>query len=216
MGRFLALTALAFVACYLLAQTLPPTSPLVVRSPRTGSPPSAAPVRTLAPRPTAPAGPDTSVLVEASSATLDYARRPSAADTHADPRTARVPTSGVVGVDALGHRQVKYDNGVTADSRVDPLGGVSTRFSNGVTAESRTDLLGGTTTRFSNGLTASSRVDALGHVETSYSDGTHASTRTDALGNRVTTYSDGRTETLRPDPLAPAPAAASDRRPSRR
>ncbi|MEY4403071.1 MAG: hypothetical protein RIR91_1106, partial [Verrucomicrobiota bacterium] len=108
------------------------------------------------------------------------------ADAH-----GRLPTSGQARVDALGNREVRLDNGVTATTSRDALGGSTTRFSNGVTASSRTDALGGTTTHYSNGVTASSRKDALGNVET-----------------QVTTYSDGRTETIRPDPFAPHPKEA--------
>ena len=115
----------------------------------------------------------------------------------------RLPTSGQVRMDALGNREVRLDNGVTATTSQDALGGSTTRFSNGVTASSRTDALGGTTTRYSNGVTASSRKDLLGNTDTVYSDGTRSTTRVDPLGNQVTTYSDGRTETIRPDPFAP-------------
>ncbi len=117
--------------------------------------------------------------------------------------TGRLPTSGQVRMDALGNREVRLDNGVTATTSPDALGGSTTRFSNGVTASSRTDALGGTTTRYSNGVTASSRKDPLGNTDTVYSDGTRSTTRVDPLGNQVTTYSDGRTETIRPDPFAP-------------
>jgi hypothetical protein len=119
--------------------------------------------------------------------------------------TGRLPTSGQVRMDALGNREVRLDNGVTATTSPDALGGSTTRFSNGVTASSRTDALGGTTTRYSNGVTASSRKDPLGNTDTVYSDGTRSTTRVDPLGNQVTTYSDGRTETIRPDPFAPRP-----------
>ena len=115
----------------------------------------------------------------------------------------RLPTSGQVRMDALGNREVRLDNGVTATTSQDALGGSTTRFSNGVTASSRTDALGGTTTRYSNGVTASSRKDPLGNTDTVYSDGTRSTTRVDPFGNQVTTYSDGRTETIRPDPFAP-------------
>jgi hypothetical protein len=117
--------------------------------------------------------------------------------------TGRLPTSGQVRMDALGNREVRLDNGVTATTSQDALGGSTTRFSNGVTASSRTDALGGTTTRYSNGVTASSRKDPLGNTDTVYSDGTRSTTRVDPFGNQVTTYSDGRTETIRPDPFAP-------------
>ena len=117
----------------------------------------------------------------------------------------RLPTSGQVRMDALGNREVRLDNGVTATTSPDALGGSTTRFSNGVTASSRTDALGGTTTRYSNGVTASSRKDPLGNTDTVYSDGTRSTTRVDPFGNQVTTFSDGRTETIRPDPLAPRP-----------
>ena len=119
--------------------------------------------------------------------------------------TGRLPTSGQVRMDALGNREVRLDNGVTATTSPDALGGSTTRFSNGVTASSRTDALGGTTTRYSNGVTASSRKDPLGNTDTVYSDGTRSTTRVDPLGNQVTTFSDGRTETIRPDPFAPRP-----------
>lgn len=119
----------------------------------------------------------------------------------------RLPTHGQVRTDALGNREVRLDNGVTATTSTDALGGSTTRFSNGVTAATRTDALGGTTTRYSNGVTANSRTDALGNIDTVYSDGTRSTTRVDPLGNQVTTYSDGRTETLRPDPFAPRPPA---------
>ena len=117
----------------------------------------------------------------------------------------RLPTSGQVRMDALGNREVRLDNGVTATTSPDALGGSTTRFSNGVTASSRTDALGGTTTRYSNGVTASSRKDPFGNTDTVYSDGTRSTTRVDPFGNQVTTFSDGRTETIRPDPLAPRP-----------
>jgi len=115
----------------------------------------------------------------------------------------RLPTSGQVRMDALGNREVRLDNGVTATTSQDALGGSTTRFSNGVTASSRTDALGGTTTRYSNGVTASSRKDPMGNTDTVYSDGTRSTTRVDPFGNQVTTFSDGRTETIRPDPFAP-------------
>jgi len=115
----------------------------------------------------------------------------------------RLPTSGQVRMDALGNREVRLDNGVTATTSKDSLGGSTTRFSNGVTASSRTDTLGGTTTHYSNGVTANSRKDALGNTDTVYSDGTRSTTRVDPFGNQVTTFSDGRTETIRPDPFAP-------------
>ena len=117
----------------------------------------------------------------------------------------RLPTSGQVRMDALGNREVRLDNGVTATTSKDALGGSTTRFSNGVTASSRTDALGGTTTHYSNGVTANSRKDALGNTDTVYSDGTRSTTRVDPFGNQVTTFSDGRTETIRPDPFAPRP-----------
>lgn len=119
----------------------------------------------------------------------------------------RLPTGGQVRLDALGNREVRLDNGVTATTSTDALGGSTTRFSNGVTASTRTDALGGTTTRYSNGVTANSRKDALGNTDTVYSDGTRSTTRVDPFGNQVTTYSDGRTETIRPDPFAPRPPA---------
>lgn len=117
----------------------------------------------------------------------------------------RQPTGGQVRMDALGNREVRLDNGVTATTSPDALGGSTTRFSNGVTASSRTDALGGTTTRYSNGVTASSRKDPFGNTDTVYSDGTRSTTRVDPFGNQVTTYSDGRIETIRPDPFAPRP-----------
>ena len=119
----------------------------------------------------------------------------------------RPPTGGQLRTDALGNREVRLDNGVTATTSTDALGGSTTRFSNGVTASTRTDALGGTTTRYSNGVTANSRQDALGNTDTVYSDGTRSTTRVDPFGNQVTTYSDGRTETIRPDPFAPRPPA---------
>lgn len=129
----------------------------------------------------------------------------SAAAIRADAQ-GRPATGGQARVDALGHREVRLDNGVVATTTKDALGGSTTRYSNGIVASSRTDALGGTTTTYSNGVTASSRKDALGNVDTSYSDGTHSTTRTDPFGNQVTTYSDGRTETIRPDPFAPRPS----------
>jgi hypothetical protein len=220
-GRFLSLLALAVVACVLLGRALSP-APVASSAPaaRLAMAPAVAPTSTPGSTRVVPRGPrpvTEEVSAASGSATEpDLSSAPTAAAAHLDPRSGRLPTAGVTGVDALGRREVRYDNGVTASSRVDPLGGVSTRYSNGVTAESRTDPLGSTTTRFSNGVTAISRVDALGHVETRFSDGTSATTRVDALGNRVTTYSDGRTETLRPDPSSPPPTAAEARRPGRR
>ena len=220
-GRLLSLLALALLACFLLARTLGP-APVEVLPPSVGAAaPSARGDSAAAPvRPRAPLAADVRSAPRAATAPASIMSdgeavrplTPAAAAAHRDPWSGRLPTAGVAGVDALGRRELRFDNGVTASSRVDPLGGVSTRYSNGITAESRTDLLGSTTTRFSNGVTASSRVDALGHVETRFSDGTSATTRVDALGNRVTTYSDGRTETLRPDPLSPPPKRAGDRR----
>ncbi len=157
------------------------------------------------PRPVAIAAPLQGGVVGGHSGDMQPASA-SAARVKAD-AAGRLPTSGQVRRDALGNREVRLDNGVTATTSMDALGGSTTRFSNGVTASTQTDALGGTTTRYSNGLTANSRKDALGNTDTVYSDGTRSTTRVDPFGNQVTTYSDGRTETIRPDPFAPRPPA---------
>ena len=122
------------------------------------------------------------------------------------PRPGEAPRSGVVGTDAFGRTQTRYDNGVTAVTTPDPFGGSSTRYSDGTTATTRPDPFGGSSTRFSNGVTATTRPDPFGGTTTTFSDGTRATTRPDPFGNQVTTYSDGRRETIRPDPFSSVPA----------
>lgn len=218
--RFLAVLVAALAAVLVLvwpAAPRPPATSRLVRAPAAAAAPEAVAPSIPAPPATVVGHPTDRVNAPSpASQGLPFARggivggpsaeEPSplspAAALRADTR-GRLPTSGQARVDALGNREVRLDNGVTATTTTDALGGSTTRFSNGVTASSRTDALGGTTTHFSNGVTASSRKDALGNVETVYSDGTRATTRVDPFGNQVTTYSDGRTETIRPDPFAP-------------
>ena len=80
-------------------------------------------------------------------------------------RTGESPRSGVIGTDAFGRTQTRYDNGVTAVTTPDPFGGSSTRFSNGVTGATRSDPFGGSTTRYSNGVTATTRPDPLRRLD---------------------------------------------------